>query len=188
MAKSVLKNRKTYLLGLLLAVIIVVGLAKLFDVGPFHKEAVVTTASAFNTKGEKQASGGKGGSAAATGQDSQNSSAASDKAASSTATLFTPSGQFISNHHPNLSGSPAPNTIASVCNTTPGAGCKIIFTMGGNTKSLPSHDADANGTAYWSWKLQDIGLTAGTWKVQAVASLNGQTKSASDAMDLVVAP
>lgn len=107
---------------------------------------------------------------------------------SSSVPLKAPSGTFVSNHHPNLSGSPAPNQMQSTCNTTPGAKCQINFTNGSITKSLPAQTADKEGAVYWSWKLQDIGLTAGTWHIQAVASLDGQTQTVNDALNLGVAP
>lgn len=100
--------------------------------------------------------------------------------------LSTPTGDFVSDHHPNLSGSPAPNTLTSVCSSTPGASCYITFTQGSIVKSLPVQTLDAGGGTYWNWKLQDVGLTAGDWKIQAIVSLNGQTKTADDAMDLTV--
>ncbi len=101
--------------------------------------------------------------------------------------LKAPTGTFVSNHHPNLSGSPAPNQIQSVCNTTSGATCQIIFTKDGVTKTLPTQATDKGGAAYWTWKLQDIGLTAGSWKVQAKATLGTQTQTADDAATLEVA-
>lgn len=100
---------------------------------------------------------------------------------STSATLLMPSGTFVSNHRANLS-----STESSVCTTTPGASCKIVFTNGSLTKELPTQATDAGGSTYWDWKLQDIGLTAGSWHVQAVATLNGQTKTADDATSLVV--
>jgi len=103
------------------------------------------------------------------------------------AQLIAPSGVFVSNHSPNLSGSPAPNQISSVCNTTAGANCTIVFTKSGATRSLPVKKTDSGGAAYWTWKLQDIGLTVGTWHVQAVATLGGQTQKTADLRDLVVA-
>jgi len=104
-----------------------------------------------------------------------------------TATLLAPSGDFVSNHHPNLGNQPAPNTISSVCTTTPGATCTISFSKDGIVKSLAAEVTDRGGSAYWNWKLQDIGLTVGNWDVKATATLNGQTKSASDALQLVIA-
>lgn len=103
-------------------------------------------------------------------------------------TLLAPEGVFVSNHHPNLSGSPAPSTLNSTCSTTPGATCKITFTMGSVVKSLSAQTTDRGGSAYWNWKLQDVGLTAGSWQVQAVAHLNGQTKTTTDALLLEVSP
>lgn len=104
----------------------------------------------------------------------------------STTTLLAPTGDFISNHRPNLSGNPAPNTITSVCTTTPGASCVISFTKDGVTESLSSEVTDRGGSAYWNWKLQDIDLSEGVWHVTAIASMNGQRKSSLDALDLVV--
>lgn len=104
-------------------------------------------------------------------------------------TLVEPSGNFVSNHHPNIGGSPAPNTITSVCTTTPGASCQIIFTKDSLTKSLPSQITDKGGSTYWNnWNINSVGLTAGSWQVKAVATMNNQTKSATDPMQLVVAP
>lgn len=102
------------------------------------------------------------------------------------AVLVAPTGSFVSNHHPNLGGSPAPNVINSACTTTTGATCQIIFTKDGVTKSLPAQTTDVNGSTYWSWKLQDVGLTAGSWKVTAKAVLGSQVKTADDALTLEV--
>lgn len=106
---------------------------------------------------------------------------------SSTVTLIQPFGSFVSNHHPNLSGYPAPNILSSVCNTTPGAYCEITFTSGGITKYLQKKVTDSGGAAYWNnWSVQSIGLTEGSWHIQAIASLNGQTKSSTDPMELII--
>jgi hypothetical protein len=106
----------------------------------------------------------------------------SDSGGASNLTLLEPTGNFISNHHPD---SPASET--SVCTTTPGASCTIVFTKGSVIKSLPSQTTDRGGSTYWNnWKLSDIGLTSGNWSVQSIATLNGQTKSAVDATALVI--
>lgn len=182
-------KRMTIVLLLLLVVVVVAVLELTNTTHIFHrnKEQPAVSGSSFNTKGEKKPAGESSSGTNTGNTGSSSSSASSSGNSSSNAVLFTPTGSFVSNHHPNLSGSPAPNTMSSVCNTTPRATCKITFTKDGSTKELPAHTVDANGSAYWNWKLQDIGLTAGTWKITAVASLNGQTKTASDAMDLVVA-
>ena len=103
-----------------------------------------------------------------------------------TTTLVAPYGSFVSNHFPNLSESPAPSSLTSVCNTSAGATCQITFTNGSTTKSLPAQSTNSSGYTYWSWNIQDIGLTVGTWKIQATSSYKGQTKTSMDGMNLVV--
>lgn len=112
----------------------------------------------------------------------------SPSSGSATANLIAPSGSFVSNHHPNLSGTPAPNTMQSVCTTTPGAVCAISFTNNGVTKSLTPQTADKDGNSYWSWKLQDIELSSGSWHIEAVATLGSQSLNSADVMNLEVAP
>jgi hypothetical protein len=102
------------------------------------------------------------------------------------ADLLVPTGTFVSNHRPNLSGKPAPNQIQSVCVTTPGATCTIVFTKNGVSKQLPNQVTDRGGAAYWTWKLQDIDLTTGTWQVTAKATLGSHTETANDATALEV--
>jgi hypothetical protein len=159
-----------------------------------HASTSSVAPSGPQTKGERllpadgtSTSNGKPGSTTST------SGADQDKAGpaggTTNTTLITPTGTFVSNHHPNLSGQPAPNRMASNCTSTPGASCQITFTMGGTTKSLPTKTTDAQGTAYWQdWTLQSIGLTEGTWTIKAVATLSGSSSSASDGQGLVVAP
>jgi len=117
---------------------------------------------------------------------SQSSSSSSTKTGGSSTSLVAPTGNFVSDHHPNLSGSPAPNSMTSVCNTTPDASCQISFTNGSITKSLPKQVTDAGGVTYWYWKLQDIDLTAGNWSVSATSNLDGSSLSSTDPMTLVV--
>src|SRR5688572_14271432 len=38
-----------------------------------------------------------------------------------------PYGMLVSHHKPNLDGEPVPNTLNSVCQTTPGAMCEVQF-------------------------------------------------------------
>lgn len=109
---------------------------------------------------------------------------------SPSAPLRTPTGTFVSNHRPNISGHPAPKTVQSVCTTTPGATCQIVFTKGGVTKTLPSQQTDKEGSAYWTWAVDDpsIGLGEGSWNVTAKATLGDQVKSAADPVLLEVKP
>jgi hypothetical protein len=97
-----------------------------------------------------------------------------------------PSGIFVSNHRPSLSGENLANQINSVCTTTSGAICTIVLTKDGKSISLPKQGTDNGGSTYWTWKLQDYGITEGTWRIKAVATLNGQTVTADDSVDMVV--
>jgi cytoskeletal protein RodZ len=124
-------------------------------------------------------------------------SAVSDKSGSSSSntsqpaaglTLLAPSGTFVSNHHPNLGGSPAPTAEQSVCNTTQGASCYIKFTKGDITKTLASQVVDNTGSTYWSWDVKASGFTEGSWQITAIASLNSQTKSTADSQALTIQP
>jgi len=100
----------------------------------------------------------------------------------------TPSGAFVSNHKPSLSVS-GRNQMASACSTTEGAVCVISFTKEGVTKSLEAKQTDKKtGSVTWEWTLQEVGLTAGLWKVKAIATLGGQSKTAEDPLMLEVTP
>ena len=105
-------------------------------------------------------------------------------------TLVTPYGTFVSNHKPSLRNSVSPSSEESVCITTPGASCTIIFTnVKDNTnKKLDAKLADNKGTVYWSWDVKEAGFYAGTWKIQAIATSNGQSKSSEDSLGLEVLP
>jgi hypothetical protein len=97
-----------------------------------------------------------------------------------------PNGTFVSNHHPNIDNEPAPSNENSTCITSVGATCRITFTKGTTVKSLPSKTVGSTGAVIWNWKVQDIGLTAGEWKITAIASNGSLTSSASDPLVLTV--
>lgn len=109
---------------------------------------------------------------------------------SSSVEPVAPTGDFVSNHHPNLSGSPAPNTETSSCTTTVGVQCQIRFTMNGITKELPAQiTTDGDGSTLWyNWTLQSVGLTQGTWQVTAVAINGSNVVTAQDPIKLVINP
>ena len=94
-----------------------------------------------------------------------------------------PSGDFVSAHTVSTSTS-----LTSVCNTTPGANCEISFTSSdGTVKVLTEETTDRGGAAYWNnWTPSSIGITAGSWTIKAIATLNGQTAASTDARPLVV--
>jgi len=162
----------------------------------FHKKnsAVVDVPGGTPTKGGATGSIQKGEPQAntqpapSTTNSTQPGDAKSNNGGSASITLIVPSGDFVSNHHPNLGGTPAPNTISSVCTTTAGATCTISFTNNGVVKSLAAQTTDRGGSAYWNWNLQQLGLTPGSWQIQASATLNGATKTTNDVLNLEVAP
>lgn len=120
--------------------------------------------------------------------DSQSTDSKISNEPSGSTQLLAPSGNFVSNHRPNLDGNPAPNLIQSVCVTSVGASCYISFSNGQVTKSLNPQTTDAEGATYWSWKLQDIGITTGNWKITAIASYGSSTKTTVDPLSLEVGP
>jgi hypothetical protein len=100
--------------------------------------------------------------------------------------LIAPYGTFVSNHHPDDSTGLGET---SSCNTTPGASCYIKFTNinSGETTRLPSQTANSDGSAGWNWDVsKDAHLSSGNWRVTAVATLSGQTKSTDDPNSLVI--
>ncbi len=107
-------------------------------------------------------------------------------AADSSIVPSAPVGNFVSNHHPNLSGQPAPNLESSTCSTSPGVQCQIKFTHGDIVKYLDPQVTNADGNTSWTWKVSDIGLTVGDWKITAIATNGSKTATADDAMLLSV--
>ncbi|MDB5164317.1 MAG: hypothetical protein JWS12_935 [Candidatus Saccharibacteria bacterium] len=165
-----------FALGVVVAVII--GSTYAYHVT--HKKKPIATVNQY-TKGEVNQPSNPSNSSNQSGNPPSDS-----KTGGSSTTLVTPTGNFVSNHHPNLSGSPAPNSITSVCNTSPGASCKIWFTNGNVTKSLSAQVTDAGGATYWNWKLQDIGLAAGSWKISATSTMGSASQTSTDPLQLVV--
>jgi hypothetical protein len=186
-------SRKTKKLLVALATLLIVAIGALSfleatdRVNFFGKKSPSPTIGP-QTKGEIPDDSGQEDTETPDGQSDSGGTKRNSDGSTPSKTLFAPSGNFVSNHNPNMSGKPAPNLIQSVCVTTPGATCTITFTKDGTTKSLPNQTADGEGATYWDWKLQDIGLSAGEWKIQAKATLNGQTKTTDDPLNLRVAP
>jgi hypothetical protein len=151
----------------------------------FHKKNLVTApvtsdrTNNDNTKGEPAPEGPSDYNAGNANKDSE-------EQPNDDTPLKAPTGNFVSNHRPNLDGDPAPNEIQSVCVTTPGATCVIVFTKGSVTKQLPPQQTDLGGAAYWTWKLKDIGVTEGTWKVEAKVTRGSQSQTATDPIMLEV--
>ena len=135
-----------------------------------------TTSPTANNKGGQPASSGQG--------------AGTDKSAGGSNTTLpsgegpkTPYGSFVSSHSAQLN-----SPELSTCLSSVGAKCKISFSKDSLTKTLDEKTTDSDGAAYWSWRPQDLGLTAGSWKITAEASLNGKTASTADSRNLEIEP
>jgi hypothetical protein len=151
-----------------------------------HTNKTVTTGSSY-TKGQTDITNQPNSPNPTTSTKNENTptTSATTNTTSNTNPPITPTGDFVSNHTPGQNGSPLTET--SVCNTTPGATCTIIFTMGSETKSLPTKTVDSGGSAYWNnWLPSQYGITYGSWSVKATANINGQSVSNTDAMQMVV--
>jgi hypothetical protein len=186
--KSSKRSKLPYIIG---AVIILAIAGSIYAYHVDHKKKPPIATVDQYTKGQASKTSSPSSSSNQTTSPNQAVSSPSNTKTGSTtvstsAPLVAPTGNFVSDHHPNLSGSPAPNSMTSVCNTSPGASCQITFTSGSTTKSLPTQVTDAGGATYWYWTLQDIGLTAGSWQVSATSSMNGNSLTSTDPMALVV--
>ncbi|SRR6266702_1936872 len=187
--------RKPYVLVWPVVLVLAIAAILYRTTGLFGNHPVAISGNAY-TKGENattpagvksQVQSTSSGTSNASGTSPQPGDTKGDVGSSTSATLIVPSGNFVSNHHPNLSSSPAPNILNSVCATTPGASCVISFTKDGTTRSLPAQTTDRGGSTYWNgWSLQSIGLTSGSWQIQATATLNGKSLHTTDALALVV--
>ena len=163
-------NRRWLVVALLLLIVVVVALALTGNNKPATNNTAASNSSNYN--GEKQQSTGS-----ASGSNSKTDSAG----VASGQAPREPYGNFVSSHSVGFN-----DTESSTCLTSAGAVCQITFSKDGVSKSLNQETADASGAAYWTWKPQDLGLTAGSWQIKATASLNNQNSSATDSRNLVV--
>lgn len=178
--------KQAVVLAVLILILLLIAGAILYVRGSENRTKAENTAQtgSQSTKGEAGSSKGAQSSSQAdteTTNDTQPGDAKSTIDGTAGA-LLAPSGNFVSAHHV-----PGNQQISSVCNTTPGATCKIEFSQGTITKSLPAETADKGGSAYWNaWSPDSIGLSAGTWNIKATSTLNGASQSAVDALPLEV--
>lgn len=182
------KRGKAWLALLALAAVVLAVLEITDTTHFFHTKKAVsgTIPTASTSKGKKLV-----------GKTSSNNSGASvpssdlittKYSASTAGPLVEPTGTFVSNHRVSLSASPDQKKEQSTCNTTPGASCYIRIVKSSVTRTLAAQTADSTGAVIWSWDIDNSGLTEGSWEVTAVATLNGQTKTATDPIRLEVRP
>jgi hypothetical protein len=184
MARKSKKNSRNLLLIRIVGVLILVAVVAL----AFHRPNKGSGQIPSTTPNQTASSSAKQPVSTPAATDKTSPTGSTTEGVPSNLSLLEPSGNFVSNHHPNLGGSPAPSAEQSVCNTTPGASCYIKFTKGDITKTLASQATDGNGSTYWNWDIKDSGFTEGSWQITATATLNGLTKSTTDSQDLVVQP
>ena len=171
MNKKLLKN-KYLMVGLLIAML--TSLLCLIYYNYAEKTKTITSNNSL-TKGEKS-------------HITSNNNPVTQKNQVNTTSLTAPTGNFVSNHKPRISGDILQQQEESVCNTSLVAQCYIEFTSGSTTKQLQSQTTDKNGSVYWSWNINQLGLSAGELKITAVSSLDGQTEKANDSLSLSVQP
>lgn len=152
---------------------------KTINITPSSKTPTVGGGSSFSDKGSQSAQN----NVPASSISSPSSSTQNESKSTPSTAITSPSGSFVSAHKVKLD-----SPIVSVCNTTPGATCKISFANSDISRDLPLTTADASGKAQWeNWTPQSIGIQPGTWSITATSSLNGQVKSTQDALQLEVA-
>lgn len=141
------------------------------------------TSVSTGTSSQNQTGGERGQNSSQSSNETQDKS---QKQVSNTpvenASLQTPTGSFVSNHHPTTSS----QSIESVCSTNQGATCDIKLTMGSAYKTLGTKTVGTNNSVTWVWSPSSIGLSSGTWQVMAIAELNGAQKTSNDPINLVV--
>jgi len=148
-----------------------------------HKKAISGPIKTISTPTSETSNEKKSSATAPTDKSATVNSSAGSQSSSGGSPL-SPYGSLVSNHKPGQNGSDL--TELSQCITSPGAKCYIKFTQGSVVKTLPEKTADSSGSIFWEWNVSDAGLTSGDWTITASASLDGQTKSTSDQLNLEV--
>ncbi len=100
------------------------------------------------------------------------------------ASLSTPSGQ-VTNKHVTYLGNGSSLALGplmnSTCVTLPAASCELKLTgPSSQVVSLGTKPADSEGVASFYWNAQTLGLATGLWRIDAIASYNGQTTTQTD--------
>lgn len=179
------RRKPLFVVGLFVGGGLIFAILELTHVTHFFIEdsSVVASTGSQSTKGEPVQSNSNAGTTDSPEDTKTSSDKTAGSAAGSTVDLQPPNGNFVSAHRVNLS-----SQLTSVCNSSSGASCVITFkSSDGVSKSLTKATVDQGGSAYWNnWTPKSIGLTAGTWQIAATATLGDQSKSASDAMEMVV--
>jgi hypothetical protein len=60
----------------------------------------------------------------------------------------------------------------------------MTFTNGELTRTLNEQTTNNDGNAFWTWDVKTAGFTLGKWIVTITATLNGQSKTAQDSLEV----
>ncbi len=173
-------NRKVWLSAIALLILIVVlvfALRSPKKVSTIPSTNPVTSTSNSSTSNPPTNSSSQNSSSPSPAQTTKSSS--NPPVSTSGSGPITPYGNFVNAHSVGTASS-----MYSVCNTSAGATCYIQFTNGSLVRKLDVLPTDSNGATYWYWNTSS--LSSGSWTVTAVATLNGQTKTANDSLPLEV--
>lgn len=175
------KNKSKSIILIVCLALIMIGVLVAYFIlkNPADTSSRDGTATSF-TKNERPSS------STAESDKSQSSGGSNGNTSNESVPLVKPYGSFVSNHSPNLSGTPAPADMQSTCITSAGASCTILFKKGSTTLSLTAKATDASGYAFWSWNVKELGLTEGSWTITAVATSGSQSLSTIDQNNLEV--
>jgi len=177
-------HKKIAALAVLAVVVIYALLAITLKLWPLHKRVFRTASNVNNSLPRNHANTGSNSSGTASSSPTPqgDNPKAPAQINTNTKTLTAPSGTFA-----NLYDATADTQMNSICSTTPGATCQIIFTKGGVSIALPVKIADSSSSATWAWTPGQIGLSNGSWHVTAKATLGSQTKTTDNgSLELVI--
>jgi activator of HSP90 ATPase len=144
------------------------------------QEGVHNEQSSITTPASSQTS--TPGAGAATTQSPKNAAASvSNPSHPQSSTLAKPTGQLY-----NTNPVKRTDTVESTCQTVFGAKCGLQLTgSSGTIVTVTPINVDNSGSTLIEWKPSSYGVADGTWKVQLLATKDGQS-SLSDAYNLTI--
>jgi hypothetical protein len=178
-------HKKIVALVVLVVVVIYAVSAITLKLWPLHKKVFITASNVQNSLPSNRANTGSNnssGTASSLPPTQSDNPKAPAQITTNNKTLTAPSGTFV-----NLYNASADTQMNSICDTTSGATCQIIFTKGSLSIALPAKTTDNYGGATWAWTPGQIGLGNGSWHVTAKATLGSQAKTTDNgSLELVI--
>lgn len=93
-----------------------------------------------------------------------------------------PSGQLLNKHNISLSSTVIESNpdMDSVCITSPNASCDLKLTGPDNSiKYVGVKNVGSSGAVDFMWNAKNIGLVAGKWKIEAIATIGDANSTSS---------